>query len=250
MVFGSGQHSRAETTDSLLHAANPLVLLVGGEVAPTTMLRYNLEKKGYRVEEAVDGPEALMRIAELRPDIVLLNWILPVLSGVEVCRQLRDRFSTRDLPVIMLTARAENHDAVHGPDAGADDYIAMPFDLETLRARIRSLLWRPDAVDERPTLTFHDLTMDLAARRVRRNGRQIRLTPTEFRLLEFLIRHPRRVFERGEILHAIWGTDAHVEEKTVDAHIKQLRKAINGNSEIDLIRTVRFFGYALDTEPD
>lgn len=249
MVVGSRQHSRAETTDSSWHVAKPLVILVAGEATPTAILRSNLEKQGYRVEEAVDRREALIRIAKLRPDTVLLNWMPPVLSGVDVCRQFRGRFTTRGLPVIMLTPRSENHDAVHGPDAGADDYISMLFDLETLAATIRSLLWRPDAVAERPTLTFHDPTMDLAARRVQRNGRQIHLTPTEFRLLEFLIRHPRRVLERDQILHAVWGTDAIVEERTIDVHIKQLRKAVNRNNEIDLIGTVRFVGYSLETEP-
>lgn len=249
MVLGAGQHPRTETTGSLLHASKPLVLLVEDEAALMTMLRYNLEKQGYRVEEAVDGEEALMRIAELRPDIVLLDWMLPVLSGVEVCRQLRGRFITRDLPVIMLTARAEDRDAVRGLDAGADDYILKPFDLETLLARIRSLLRRAGAIAERPILTFHDLTIDLAERRVQRNGRPIHLGPTEFRLLEFLIHHPRRVFERGEIVHSIWGTDAHIGERTVDVHIRRLRQAINGENEIDLIRTVREAGYALDAEP-
>lgn len=214
-----------------------------------TMLRYNLEKQGYRVEEAVDGREALMRVAELRPDIVLLDWMLPVLSGIAVCRQLRGQFTTRYIPVIMLTARAENHDAVRALDAGADDYVPKPFDLETLLARIRALLRRAGAVGERPILTFRDLTVDLAARRVQRNGRPIHLGPTEFRLLELLIHHPGRVFERGAILDAVWGTDAHVEERTIDVHIKHLRKAINGENEIGLIRTVRAVGYALDTEP-
>jgi two-component system phosphate regulon response regulator PhoB len=248
MVSGSGQH-RHTTTDSLLRASKPLVLLVEDEAALLTMLRYNLEKQGYRVEEAVDGEEALLRIAELRPDLVLLDWMLPVLSGVEVCRQIRRRLATRDVPVIMLTARTEDRDAVLGLDTGADDYIVKPFDLATLLARMRSLLRRAGAIAERPILTFHDLTMDLATRRVQRNGRSIHLGPTEFRLLEFLMQHPTRVFGRGEILDAVWGTGIHVDERTVDVHIRRLRKAINGANEIDLVRTVRAAGYALDTEP-
>lgn len=214
-----------------------------------TMLRYNLEKHGYRVEEAVDGEEALSRIAELRPDLVLLDWMLPVMSGVEVCRQIRRRNATRELPVIMLTARADNQDAVRALDSGADDYIAKPFNLETLLARMQSLLRRARTHTEQHVLDFHDVTLDSTAHRVHRNGRAVHLGPTEFRLLEFFMQYPRRVFRRSEILNAVWGMSIHVDERTVDVHIRRLRKAINGVDEIDLIRTVRASGYALDTEP-
>ena len=194
------------------------------------MLRYNLEKQGFRVEEAADGQEALTRISEAPPDLVLLDWMLPVMSGIEVCRQICRRAKTRDLPVIMVTARTEDQDAVRGLNTGADDYIIKPFSMDALLARIRALLRRSNAVPTKGQLTFHDITMDLAAHRVQRNGRPIHLGPTEFRLLEFFMQHPRRVFSREELLDAVWGPDIHVEPRTVDVHIRRLRKAINATA--------------------
>ena len=185
--------------------AKPLVLVVEDEAALATMLRYNLEKQGFRVDDAVDGQEALTRIAEARPDLVLLDWMLPVMSGIEVCRQLRRRSETRDLPVIMVTARTEDQDAVRGLNTGADDYITKPFSMEALLARMRALLRRANTLPAKGQLNFHDLTMHLAAHRVQRNGRPIHLGPTEFRLLEFFMQHPGRVFSREELLDAVWG---------------------------------------------
>jgi len=228
--------------------AKPLVLVVEDEAALATMLRYNLEKQGFRVEEAVDGQEALTRIAETSPDLVLLDWMLPAMSGIEVCRQIRRRPATRDLPVIMVTARTEEQDAVRGLNTGADDYIAKPFSMEALLARMRALLRRSNPVPSRGQLTFQDVSVDLAAHRVQRNGRPIHLGPTEFRLLEFFMQHPRRVFSREELLDAVWGPDIHVEPRTVDVHIRRLRKSINAKDELDLVRTVRAAGYSLDTE--
>jgi two-component system phosphate regulon response regulator PhoB len=228
--------------------AKPYVLVVEDEAALATMLRYNLEKQGFRVEEAVDGQEALTRIAEGAPDIVLLDWMLPVMSGIEVCRQIRRRPATRDLPVIMVTARTEDQDAVRGLNTGADDYITKPFNMEALLARMRALLRRTGAVPVRGQHVFHDITMDLTAHRVHRNSRPIHLGPTEFRLLEFLMQHPRRVFSREELLNSVWGPDIHVEPRTVDVHIRRLRKSINCEGELDVVRTVRAAGYALDTE--
>ncbi len=228
--------------------SKPYVLVVEDEAALATMLRYNLEKQGFRVEEAGDGQEALTRISEGTPDIVLLDWMLPVLSGIEVCRQIRRRPATRDLPVIMVTARTEDQDAVRGLNTGADDYITKPFNMEALLARMRALLRRAGAVPVRGQHVFHDITMDLSAHRVHRNGRAIHLGPTEFRLLEFLMQHPRRVFSREELLNSVWGPDIHVEPRTVDVHIRRLRKSINGEGELDVVRTVRAAGYALDTE--
>ena len=228
--------------------SKPYVLVVEDEAALATMLRYNLEKQGFRVEEAVDGQEALTRISEGAPDIVLLDWMLPVMSGIEVCRQIRRRPATRDLPVIMVTARTEDQDAVRGLNTGADDYITKPFNMDALLARMRALLRRAGAVPVRGQHVFHDITMDLTAHRVHRNGRAIHLGPTEFRLLEFLMQHPRRVFSREELLNAVWGPDIHVEPRTVDVHIRRLRKSINGDGELDVVRTVRAAGYALDTE--
>ena len=229
--------------------SKPLVLIVEDEASLATMLRYNLEKQGFRVDEAVDGQEALTRIAEAVPDIVLLDWMLPVMSGIEVCRQIRRRPATRDLPVIMVTARTEDQDAVRGLNTGADDYITKPFSMDALLARMRALLRRAGAVPVRGQHVFHDITMDLTAHRVHRNGRPVHLGPTEFRLLEFLMQHPRRVFSREELLNSVWGPDIHVEPRTVDVHIRRLRKSINGEGELDVVRTVRAAGYALDTEP-
>ncbi len=234
--------------DSVVLSNKPLVLIVEDEAALMTMLRYNLEKQGFRVEEAGDGEEALSRINELKPDMVLLDWMLPHLSGIEVCRQIRRRPATRELPVIMITARSEDQDAVRGLNTGADDYVTKPFSTEALVARMRALMRRSNTVPAKGELRFHDITLDLAAHRITRNGRQLHLGPTEYRLMEFLMQRPRRVFSREELLDAIWGPSIHVEPRTVDVHIRRLRKAINAPDELDVVRTVRAAGYALDTE--
>ena len=230
--------------------SKPLVLVVEDEASLATMLRYNLEKQGFRVEEAADGQEALIRIAEVQPDLVLLDWMLPVMSGLEVCRQIRRRPTTRDLPVIMVTARTEDQDAVRGLNTGADDYITKPFNMEALLARMRALLRRSNAVPAKGMMVFHDISLDLSAHRVSRNGRPVHLGPTEFRLLRFLLEHPGRVFSRERLLDAVWGHDVYVEPRTVDVHIRRLRKALNGPHDLDIIRTVRSAGYALDEARD
>jgi two-component system phosphate regulon response regulator PhoB len=229
-------------------ANKPLVLIVEDEAALMTMLRYNLEKQGFRVEEAGDGEEALNRINEVKPDMVLLDWMLPHLSGIEVCRQIRRRPATRELPVIMITARSEDQDAVRGLNTGADDYVTKPFSTEALVARMRALMRRSNTVPAKGELRFHDIVLDLSAHRISRNGRQLHLGPTEYRLMEYLMQRPRRVFSREDLLDAIWGPSIHVEPRTVDVHIRRLRKAINGEGELDVVRTVRAAGYALDTE--
>jgi two-component system phosphate regulon response regulator PhoB len=226
----------------------PYVLIVEDEAPLVTLLRYNLEKQGFRVEDVGDGGEALTRITETPPDLLLLDWMLPTVSGIEVCRQLRRRPASRTLPIIMLTARAEDQDAVRGLDTGADDYITKPFSTEALIARIRALLRRSGTVPTKLKLNFHDISLDPASHRVLRNGRVLHLGPTEFRLLEFFLRHPKRVFSREDVLNAVWGRDIHVEPRTVDVHIRRLRKAINGPGEVDIVRTVRAAGYALDLE--
>ncbi|MBR0661153.1 phosphate regulon transcriptional regulator PhoB [Neoroseomonas oryzicola] len=228
--------------------AKPTILVVEDEAPLMTLLRYNLEKQGFKVEEAADGQEALLRVSEARPDLVLLDWMLPALSGIEVCRQLRRRPNTRDLPIIMVTARTEDQDAVRALDTGADDYIAKPFVMDALLARIRALLRRSGGVAAKGTLAYRDLSMDQDAHRVSRGGKPLHLGPTEYRLLEFFLQHPGRVFSREQLLDAVWGRDIHVEPRTVDVHIRRLRKAINGDDEVDLIRTVRSAGYALDAE--
>lgn len=227
----------------------PTILIVEDEAPLVTLLRYNLEKQGFRVEDVGDGGEALNRVTEAPPDLVLLDWMLPTLSGIEVCRQLRRRPATRQLPIIMLTARAEDQDAVRGLDTGADDYITKPFSTEALIARVRALLRRSGTMPTKLKLNFHDISLDPASHRVLRNGRALHLGPTEFRLLEFFLRHPKRVFSREDVLNAVWGRDIHVEPRTVDVHIRRLRKAINGPGEADIVRTVRAAGYALDMEP-
>ena len=226
----------------------PTILVVEDEAALLALLRYNLERQGFHVEEATDGQEALLRIAEAKPDLVLLDWMLPAMSGIEVCRQIRRRPATRDLPVIMVTARTEDQDAVRALDIGADDYIAKPFAVEALMARIRALLRRSSNVSAKGSIAYLDLAMDQDAHRVTRNSRPLHLGPTEYRLLEFFLSHPRRVFTREQLLDAVWGRDIHVELRTVDVHIRRLRKAINTEGEVDLIRTVRSAGYALDAD--
>lgn len=228
--------------------SKPYVLIVEDEAPLVTLLRYNLERQGFRVDDVGDGGEALNRIAESPPDLLLLDWMLPTMSGVELCRQLRRRPTTRTLPIIMLTARAEDQDAVRALDTGADDYITKPFSVEALVARIRALLRRSDSMPQKNKLNFHDISLDPASHRVLRNGRALHLGPTEFRLLEFFLRHPKRVFSREDVLNAVWGRDIHVEPRTVDVHIRRLRKAINAPGEIDIVRTVRAAGYALDLE--
>jgi two-component system phosphate regulon response regulator PhoB len=226
----------------------PLILIVEDEASLVTMLAYNLEKEGYRVCEAGDGEEALTILAERKPDLVLLDWMLPSLSGIEVCRQIRRKPTTRDLPVIMLTARGEEGDKIRGLNTGADDYLTKPFSLPELMARIKSLLRRAQPVPQKGLLSWGDISMDLAAHRVARGGKVIHLGPTEFRLLQFFMQHPGTVFSREELLDAVWGPDIYVEPRTVDVHIRRLRKALNCDTEADIIRTVRAAGYALDTE--
>jgi two-component system, OmpR family, phosphate regulon response regulator PhoB len=224
----------------------PLVLIVEDETPLVTMLRYNLEREGFAVDEAADGEEALLRIAEHRPDAVLLDWMLPLVSGLEVCRQIRRAPATRSLPVIMLTARGEESDRIRGLDSGADDYVVKPFSPSELVARLRAVIRRaqPDPADN--VLRFADLAMDLTAHRVSRSGKPIHLGPTEFRLLRHFLQNPGRVFSREQLLDRVWGHDAELEIRTVDVHIRRLRKALNSAGGSDLLRTVRSVGYALD----
>ena len=224
----------------------PLVLIVEDEAPLVALLRYNLEKEGFAVAEAADGEEALLQIAERRPDAVLLDWMLPLVSGIEVCRQIRRAPATRSMPVIMLTARGEEGDRVRGLNSGADDYVVKPFSLGELVARLRAVIRRaqPNAAEQ--TLRYADVTMDLVAHRVSRAGRPVHLGPTEFRLLRHFLQHPRRVFSREQLLDQVWSQDAEIELRTVDVHIRRLRKALNEAGTGDLLRTVRSVGYALD----
>ena len=226
----------------------PYILVVEDEAPLITLLRYNLEEAGFAVDEATDGEEALISVRERRPDLVVLDWMLPVVSGIEVCRQFRRRRETRDLPVIMLTARSEEADRIRGLDSGADDYIVKPFSPKELIARIRAVLRRTRPSMSAEQLTFADIEMDLTAHRVTRGGRATHLGPTEFRLLRHFMEHPGRVFSREQLLDSVWGHDVYVEPRTVDVHIRRLRKALDVGRSPDVIRTVRSAGYAMELQ--
>jgi two-component system phosphate regulon response regulator PhoB len=226
----------------------PYVLVVEDEDALATLLHYNLDKEGYRVSVAADGEEALTQVNEQLPDLIVLDWMLPKVSGIEVCRRLRGRADTRNVPIIMLTARSEESDRIRGLDTGADDSLVKPFSMTELTARIRAVLRRirPGLAEDRTRQG--DLVIDRVSHRVKRGTREIHLGPTEFRLLDYLMQHPGRVFSREQLLDAVWGSDVYVEARTVDVHVGRLRKAINIEAEVDPIRTVRSAGYALDVE--
>jgi two-component system, OmpR family, phosphate regulon response regulator PhoB len=227
----------------------PHILVFEDEDALATLLQYNLEKEGYRVSVASDGEEGLMQAEEETPDLVLLDWMLPKVSGIEVCRRLRGRPETRNVPIIMLTARGEESDRVRGLDTGADDYLTKPVSMVELNARIRAVLRRirPGLADDR--VSHGDIIIDRVAHRVKRDGKEVHLGPTEFRLLDYLMQHPGRVFSREQLLDAVWGSDVYVEVRTVDVHVGRLRKALTVADGLrDPIRTVRSAGYALDLE--
>jgi len=226
----------------------PYLLVVEDEDALATLLDYNLDKEGFRVERAGDGEEALLKVEEETPDLILLDWMLPKVSGVEVCRQLRARSETRRTPVLMLTARGEESDRVRGLDTGADDYVTKPFAMNELTARIRALLRRarPELVEER--LQYADIVLDRGSCRVTRQGRNVHLGPTEFRLLDFFMQRPGRVFSRERLMDAVWGPNTYVELRTVDVHVGRLRKALRAGGAEDPIRTVRSAGYSLDQQ--
>jgi two-component system phosphate regulon response regulator PhoB len=224
----------------------PRILIVEDEEALTLLLRYNLEAEGYAVETAARGDEADLRLREELPDLILLDWMLPGLSGIELCRRLRSRAETERLPVIMLTARGEEGDRVRGLSTGADDYIVKPFSVPELVARVRALLRRTKPAHIAHLLRAGDIEVDRETRRVRRGGEELHLGPTEFRLLEFLMLSPGRVFTREQLLDGVWGRDVYIDERTVDVHVGRLRKVLNGSTEADPIRTVRGAGYSFD----
>ena len=224
----------------------PRILLVEDESDLALLLGYNLEAEGYVVESVERGDEAELRLAENPPDLVILDWMLPGVSGLEICRRLRARETTRTLPVIMVTARGEEAERVRGLSVGADDYVVKPFSVPELMARVRALLRRsrPERIADR--LYAGDLDLDRETRRVRRGVRDIHLGPTEFRLLEYLLEKPGRVFTRAQLLDGVWGQAAEIDERTVDVHVGRLRKALSRGRERDPIRTVRGTGYAFD----
>lgn len=222
------------------------ILVVEDEEPISQLLGYNLGKEGFSVATAADAEEAMVAIEESRPDLMLLDWMLPNVSGIEFCRQIRARPATRDIPVIMLTARGEEEDRVRGLDVGADDYVTKPFSMSELVARIRAVLRRTAPAIAGDVAVFADIVLDREQCRVRRGKRDIHLGPTEFRLLDTLMQRPGRVYAREQLLDRVWGQDVYVELRTVDVHIGRLRKALNRRGERDPIRTVRSTGYALD----
>jgi two-component system phosphate regulon response regulator PhoB len=222
------------------------ILIVEDEAPLSELLRYNLTAEGYEVETAARGDEADTRLRESSPDLVVLDWMLPGLSGIELCRRLRARPETKALPIIMLTARGEESERVRGLSTGADDYIVKPFSVPELVARIRALLRRANPERVATVLAVGDIALDREKKRVTRSGRSIELGPTEYRLLEFLMERPGRVFSREQLLDGVWGSDIYIDERTVDVHVGRLRKAINRGQQADPIRTVRGAGYALD----
>ena len=224
----------------------PRVMIVEDEEPLALMLRYNLEAEGYAVDTIVRGDDAEMRLRESVPDLLLLDWMLPGVSGIELCRRLRSREATRSLPIIMLTARGEESERIRGLATGADDYVVKPFSVPELLARVRAILRRSKPELIATVLKAGDIELDRETHRVRRSGRELHLGPTEFRLLEFLMQSPGRVFSRAQLLDSVWGHDVFVDERTVDVHVGRLRKALGSGRGRDPIRTVRGSGYSFD----
>jgi len=226
----------------------PQILVVEDEEPLTILLRYNLEAEGFEVDVCRRGDEADTRLRERVPDLLILDWMLPGLSGIELCRRLRGRPETAQLPILMLTARGEEDERIRGLATGADDYVVKPFSVPELMARVKALLRRarPEAVSA--MLKAGDLELDRETFRVRRAGREVHLGPTEFRLLEFLMKSPGRVFSREQLLDGVWGREVYVDERTVDVHIGRLRRAVKSGRGRDPIRTVRGAGYSFDEQ--
>lgn len=223
----------------------PKILVVEDEEPLGVLLQYNLESEGYQVEVLNRGDEAEIRLQEVVPDLLVLDWMIPAVSGIELCRRLRLRPETERLPIMMLTARGEETDRVRGLRTGADDYLVKPFSTAEFTARVRALLRRANPQALSSVLALHDLTLDREQHRVFRKGRALHLGPTEYRLLEFLMMFPGRVFSREQLLDNVWGNSVYVDERTIDVHIGRLRKSLNSGRAPDLIRTVRGAGYSI-----
>ena len=224
----------------------PRILVVEDEAALSVLLTYNLESEGYQVEAVERGDEAELKLKEDLPDLVILDWMLPGLSGLELCRRLRARDATRSIPIIMLTARGEESERVRGLATGADDYVVKPFSVPELMARVRAVLRRAKPERIASVLGQGDISLDRDTKRVHRAGREVHLGPTEFRLLEYLIERPGRVFSRAQLLDMVWGSETEIDERTVDVHIGRLRKVLSRDDERDPLRTVRGSGYSFD----
>ena len=228
-----------------MDVTRPQVLLVEDEPAQREVLAYNLEAEGFEVRRAEDGEEAMLLVSEAAPDLVILDWMMPLMSGIEVCRQLKSRESTRHIPVIMLSARSEEVDTVRGLETGADDYVIKPYNLRELMARVRTQLRRTRPAAAGALLSFDDIQLDPERHRVSRASSELKLGPTEYRLLTTLLEKPGRVFSRDQLLDHVWGRDIYVDTRTVDVHIARLRKALTREGGGDPIRTVRGAGCAL-----
>ena len=224
------------------------LLLVEDDRALADLVAFHFDRAGYQVTRTGDGEEALMLAEEEQPDIVILDWMIEGISGLEVCRRLRRKERTGNVPIIMLTARGEESDRIRGLDTGADDYVTKPFSPRELMARVGAVLRRVRPALAGEQLGYGDIEMDVEAHRVRRGGKPVQLGPTEFRLLRHLMEHPGRVFSRERLLDSVWQHDADIDSRTVDVHIRRLRKALNQGGQGDLIRTVRSAGYSLDAE--
>jgi two-component system phosphate regulon response regulator PhoB len=223
----------------------PKIMVVEDEEPLCVLLRYNLEAEGYQVEVITRGDEAEIRLQENVPDLLVLDWMVPAISGIELCRRLRMRPQTERLPIIMLTARGEESDRVRGLSTGADDYLVKPFSTPEFVARVRALLRRAKPEVLSSVLKVGDIVLDRESHRVYRKKSEIRLGPTEFRLLEFMMQHPGRVFSRSQLLDNVWGETIYIDERTVDVHVGRLRKAVNSGKMPDVIRTIRGAGYAI-----
>ncbi len=225
------------------------IMIVEDEAALVTLLKYNLEKQGYETISVMDGKEVMNTAMTEKPDLILLDWMLPNVQGIDLCRDIRKSYELRNIPIIMLTARGDEADKVRGLSYGADDYMTKPYSIPELMARIVALLRRVQPEQRQENLAFEDLTMDFAKRRVMRGDRPVHLGPTEFRLLQYLMEKPGVVLSREALLKLVWGGSIHVELRTVDVHIRRLRRALNEGGEPDIVRTVRSAGYALDSTP-
>lgn len=224
------------------------LLLVEDDRALADLVTFHFERSGYGVTRTGDGEEALILADEVKPDIILLDWMIEGISGIEVCRRLRRRATSANTPIIMLTARGEESDRIRGFETGADDYVTKPFSPRELVARVGAVLRRVRPALAGEQLAYADLEMDVVAHRVRRSGEQVTLGPTEFRLLKHFLEHPGRVFSRERLLDSVWSHDPDIDTRTVDVHVRRLRQALNSGGRADLIRTVRSAGYSLDAE--
>ena len=224
------------------------IAVVEDEKSISTLIQYNLEKEGFKVHTSETGEEGFEQIKKNLPDLVILDWMLPDLSGIDICKQIKKDHKLKSIPVIMLTAKDEESDKIRGFETGADDYVTKPFSTKELILRIQAMLKRVKPALTEDTVTFKDIKIDRLARRVYRDEKEIKLGPTEYNLLNFFIQNPTRVYSREQLLNHVWGNDVYVESRTVDVHIRRLRKAINLSEKDDLIRTVRSAGYALDSQ--